>query len=258
MVVLLFPVAQTMAGISVENGLTQVFKVNPGQTYTGEIEISNFGDKDQYARIYQRDYLFNYKGEAFYKKPGSIDRSNAKWIDINGNYVKVPAHKKLTVQYEIKVPDDSLLTGSYWSVILVEGVNEIDTNSFSKGVNIQTVMRYAIQVITNIGNTGMRKLEFMAADLVKEDSVRYLQVDLKNSGERYLRPVLKLELFDKSGKSAGVFTAQPRKTYPGTSVRIKVYLDAALPEGIYQALLVADTGEDDVFGVNLSLEIKDG
>ena len=140
---------------------------------------------------------------------------------------------------------------------MVEGINDIDTSKLSRGVNIQTVIRYAIQIITNVNNSGKRKLEFLAADLVKEDSVRYLQVDLINSGERYLRPVLKLELFDDSGTSVGVFNSEPRKTYPGTSVRIKVYIKN-VPQGTYQALLVADPGEDEVFGVNLTLEIKDG
>ncbi len=250
-----FPLSIT-AGISVENGLTHEFTVSPGNGYTGEIDITNYGDKDQYVKIYQKDYLFNYKGESFYEEPGSIARSNAGWIDINATYIKVPAHENINVRYEIKVPDDSL-TGSYWSVIMVESVNEIDTSNLSKGVNIRTVIRYAVQIITDIENTGVRKLEFMATDLIKEDTVRYLQVDIQNPGERYFRPVLKLELFDDGGNSAGVFEAGPRKIYPGTSVRMKIILNDVAP-GHYQGLLVADTGEDEVFGVNISVEIKDG
>lgn len=253
--VLVFP-ASLYAGISVENGLTHEFEVNPGNSYGGEIEIANYGDHDQYVKIYQKDFLFNENGESFYLEPGSVKRSNAHWIDIDASYIKIPAQRTIIVKYEIKVPDDTL-TGSYWSLIMVEGVNNIDTGMLSKGVNVNTVIRYGIQIITSIGNTGSRKLKFLSTELIKEDTVRYLKVDIQNLGERYLRPVLKLELFDNEGKSIGVFQSGRRKIYPGTSVRMKIILTDVAP-GKYQALLIADSDEDEVFGVNITLEIKDG
>ncbi len=255
LIALIFPFSQAFAEISIENGLSHEFKVSPAGNYSGNIIIANYGNKDQYAKIYQKDYLFNYKGQSFYDTPGSLKRSNAKWIDLNATYVKVPAHGKIDVQYEIKVPHDSLV-GSYWSVIMVEGVNGgIDTSKLSKGVNIQTVFRYAIQVITNVDNTGKRELKFLHAKLIRKDSVRYLQVDIQNPGETYLQPVLKLKLFNDSGQPAGIFKSLPRKIYPGTSTRISLPLKNILP-GHYQALLVADPGGNKVFGINLSLEFK--
>lgn len=244
------------ANIVVVNGLTHEHKASAGETYRGTIEVQNNSDEDQYVKIYQRDYLFYHTGEVLYKDAGSIARSNAKWITLSNNYTKLAAGQKLAIQYEVSVPKSDSLIGSYWSLVMVEGVNDIDTNSITGGVSIQSVMRYAIQIITNINETGLRQLEFVNVELLIEDSIRFLQVDIKNTGERFMSPELKLELFDSTGYSVGIFEAVKRKVYPGTSTRSRVII-GKIPPGLYQALLIADNGDEDVFGINLSLEIED-
>jgi hypothetical protein len=253
---LIFFSVNATANIVVVNGLTHEYKASAGETYRGQIEVQNNSSKSQYVKIYQRDYLFFYTGEILYNDPGSIDRSNANWITLSSNYVKVGAGEQLSLQYEVVVPENDSLLGSYWSLIMVEGVDDIDTNNISEGISIQSVMRYAIQIITNINETGLRRLEFINVKLLKEDSTRFLRVDLKNTGERFMSPVLKLELFDPKGNSVAVFEATKRKIYPGTSTRSRVIIEN-VPPGLYQALLVADNGDEDVFGLNLSLELED-
>lgn len=244
------------ANIVVVNGLTHEHKASAGETYRGIVEVQNNSDKQQYVKIYQKDYLFYHTGEILYNEPGSNERSNAKWITLSSNYTKIAAGEKLSIQYEVTVPNSDSLIGSYWSLIMVEGVNNIDTNTIAGGISIQSVMRYAIQVITNINETGLRRLEFINVKLMLEDSTRFLQVDIKNTGERFMSPVLKLELFDASGNSVAIFEAIKRKVYPGTSTRSRVVIKE-VPPGVYQALLIADNGDEDVFGLNLSLELED-
>ncbi|HSM47567.1 MAG TPA: hypothetical protein VK872_07100, partial [Draconibacterium sp.] len=114
--------------------------------------------------------------------------------------------------------------------------------------------RYAIQIITNIGNTGTKDLQFIGLELTKEANQNVLNVSIENSGESILKPELNLEVFDESGNSIGVFKADRRKTFPGTSVKMSLVLEGIKP-GIYSATLVADCDEDHVFGTNFSLEI---
>lgn len=242
------------ANISVLNGLTHEYVTSVGSTIEGTIDIKNYSETSQYVKIYQTDYRFNFQGEVFYDEPGKLDRSNAGWIELSADYISVNAGEILSYKYKITVPDDSLM-GSYWSVIMVEGVQEPDTTLENKLVSIQSVVRYGIQVITQIEDTGTMNLEFLDIQLLQEEVQYILQVDLENTGERFLRPFLKLELFDETGESRGVFESEKRKTYPGTSVRLTIPL-SDLEMGKYQSLLVAETGEDEVFGVNLELEIK--
>ncbi len=253
---LLYFSSSTLANIIVVNGLTHEYKALSGETYRGTVEVQNNSDKDQYVKIYQKDYFFFHTGEILYNDPGSSERSNANWITLSNNYTKLAAGEKLSIQYEVTVPNSDSLIGSYWSLIMIEGVNDIDTNNITGGISIQSVMRYAVQIITNINESGLRKLEFINVSLLNEDSTKFLQVDIKNTGERFMSPVLKLELFDSIGNSAGIFEAVKRKVYPGTSTRSRVIIDD-VPPGLYQALLIADNGDEYVFGLNLSLEIED-
>ncbi|HFA52183.1 MAG TPA: hypothetical protein ENJ95_24460 [Bacteroidetes bacterium] len=255
LLLLLAPV-MSRASIVVLNGLTHLHDVVPGETYRGVIEIQNTKDGEQTVKLYQRDYFFRYTGEAFYEEPGSQDRSNAAWIDISPTYFVLKAKEKRSVSYEIKVPDDAELNGTFWSVIMVEGVAPISENDLKKGLNVRTQIRYAVQVATTFNKEGNRNLTFYDVAVVKEDGQTYLAVDIENKGDFLFRPDVSVEIFNGEGQSLGVFTAVKKKIYPETSARFLMEIEG-IGTGNYQVLVLADCGDEDVFGINLPLEITD-
>lgn len=138
---------------------------------------------------------------------------------------------------------------------MVEGVTPPDTARPDQGVKINTAVRYAVQIITNIGTTGTSDLQFLGLELAQQNNNNVLYVALENTGERILKPGLTLELFDAAGNTAGTIRSGKRKTFPGTSVLSKLVLEGIKP-GNYNGVLVADCGEDRLFGTNLTLEIE--
>lgn len=124
-----------------------------------------------------------------------------------------------------------------------------------EGVRLGQTLRHAIQVITEIGDTGRSQVVFRNARLLGAGVQRAFSVDLENTGERWLRTELWLELHDAQGKYLGRFTAPRRRTFPGTSVRSRFALDAA-PAGKYVGLLVADGGRNDIFGMQIELDLR--
>jgi hypothetical protein len=82
----------------------------------------------------------------------------------------------------------------------------------------------------------------------------FFQVSLGNDGQRMLTPVPWVELWDLSGKEVGKFEGVQSRIYPGTSVKQKIDISSVKP-GSYKALLVADAGGEDVFGMNITLQI---
>ncbi|MCR9286391.1 MAG: hypothetical protein NXI23_03270 [Bacteroidetes bacterium] len=251
-----FTFTNIQANIVVKNGLSHLHDVTLGKVYKGSIEIQNTTDREQSVKLYQRDYQFFYTGEAFYEQPGSHKRSNANWIDLSTSFLTLGAKEEIVINYEIQVPENFDLPGTSWSVIIVEGVKNVDPSKFKSGININTVIRYAIQIATTIEETGSSDLHFAKVDLNKSvEGIQQLEVDVENIGERLLVPEMTLELFNNDGESVGIFTAEKRKTYPGTSVKYQVNLSKA-KAGNYQAILLADCGEEEVFGVNISLEIS--
>lgn len=150
-------------------------------------------------------------------------------------------------------PEKSDLTGTYWSIIMVEGMAPPDTTKTQKGVSINTVLRYAIQVISHIGSTGSQDLQFPKLNMVKENG-NLLQVDIENTGERAVRPEVSLELFNENGISQGIIQTDPKRIYPGTSIRSTLKLDGVKP-GKYSGILVAKCDEEHIFGTNIDIEL---
>jgi len=247
-------ILKSRANVLVMNGLTHENQLSPGEKSTDRIQLQNASGQVKSVKIYQTDYWFSYKGESFYDKPGTIKRSNAAWITVSQLFVTLQPNEIKDIEFEVRVPQNDSLTGSFWSVIMVEGMAPIDTSASKQRITINTVLRYAIQVVTSIGNTGTRNLEFLNFGLGKEEGTTYFEADIENTGERMLRPEVGLELFDKNGVSQGVKKVEPKRIYPGTSVKMKVPLDGIVPGG-YTGVLVADCNDDYIFGSNVNLEL---
>jgi len=214
--------------------------------------VINTGHEEQEIEIYQTDYTFTCDGEYYYDEPGRNPRSNALWVDFSPRTVKVPPGGTVDVGYTVTVPEDESLTGTYWSILMVEvapGRSSQVTADGSDNVKlgINQVVRYGVQLVSHISDTGERKLDFLHTRILRAGPNRILEVDLENIGERWLRPLVWAELYDENGEFVGRFEAGKLRIYPGTSVRYKVDL-TDVPGGQYRAVVVADCGADDVFG----------
>jgi len=247
---------QAFCSIVISNGLTHIHKVEAGQVVRGFVEIQNAGFQNRAIRVYQKDYSFTHDGAVFYDNPNTNERSNANWIDFSPGYLELEPQQKSVINYEITIPEGQDLLGSYWSVLMVEGIETTVPELPQSGLSVSTIMRYAIQIATNIGDSGENNLEFIEAKLEKIDGQKVGSIALINSGERLLIPEVSIELFDKEGQSVGVVKTAKKKIYPGTSARFFLAL-ADIPKGDYEAVVLADCTETDVFGLNLSLSLGD-
>jgi hypothetical protein len=248
------------ANVLIIGGLTHEHEAQIGESYDGTIDIKNIGDKPQEVKIYQTDYSFYADGRILYSDPGKIARSNARWITFSPKRLTVPPRDTVSVHYTVEVPDQSNLVGTYWSIFMVELIPEDSPESSTQdpdevGLGIRQLFRYGIQIVTHIGDTGTRKLEFLSTKLLKDGNKQFLQLDIGNTGERWLRSTLWAELYDGEGNYIGKYEGGKLRIYPDTSVRFKVDL-SSVPNDTYKALVVIDCGGDYVFGANMNLVIE--
>lgn len=251
---LTIPAFLSQANIVILNGLTHENVTPAGSSYRGTIQLQNTASNERNVRVYQRDYWFSHTGETKHDPAGTLERSNAGWITFNPELLTLQPNEIASIDYEVTVPQNDLLSGTYWSVIMVEGITPADTTNHARGVTIKTAIRYAVQMITTIGNTGTSDIQFLGLELAKNGDINELNIVIENTGERILKPETSIEIFDQSGISAGIFKADPKKTFPGTSVKITLVLEGIKP-GNYTGVLVADCDEDHIFGTNVSFEI---
>ncbi len=265
----------SFAGVLVMGELTRERTLQPGETFEGTINLKNTGETSCRVDVYQADYLFYADGSNIYGEPGSAVRSNANWLSVAPNRLSIPPNEMASVYYTVRVPqiqelasaynnfqvlESPDLIGTYWSMVMVEpmpqtGPESIEDETRNAKMGIQTKIRYGIQMVTNIGDTGARRIKFSDKKLINQDGRIFLQMDIENIGERWLSPTVWVEIYDNHGAKVGRFESSKKRIYPGCSVRHKVDL-TNVPKGKYKALVVADNGDEYVFGAKYDFGIE--
>ena len=250
-------IAESHAAITVVGNLAQQAVMLPGETHEGIITLRNLGSTPSEVRVYQTDYTFTSDGKSSYSAAGEAPRSNAGWIFIQPNRLTVAPGSTAPIYYTIKAPDDQELIGTFWSIVMVEEIAETSPESSkrSKSVGINAVMRYGVQLITEIGESGTSSLQFLDRQyIISEDGTKTFQLDIENNGEKWYIPDLWIEAYDSAGNSVEHFEGAKRRIFPGCSVRHLIDI-TTLPAGKYKFLVIVDTGDENVYGAEYDLEL---
>jgi len=231
----------------------------PGEVYRGSIPVTNHTAEPQEAIAYQTDYRFYCDGTNHFDDPGTSERSNAGWITFVPKRLQIPPGRTAEIRFEVRVPEEAALDGTYWSMLMVEEVQPPDPES-RQGVGprrrpLHQVVRYGVQCVTHIQGPGSDALRLLQTRLVPgADGSAELLLDVENEGARWAAPTPWAEVFDHDGALVGRYTAEKKRLFPGTSVRFRMAL-GALASGEYQVLVVLDDGGPEVLGATYRLEL---
>lgn len=247
------------AGVVVVGKLAHHSTIKPGDAIEGVITLKNPDSQPAEARVFQTDFLSTANVAADCGEPGINPRSNASWITVSPSRVKLAAGETISVRYKGRAPSDVKLRGTYWSIIMIEPITADATRPDGQGkqaaVGLKAVIRYGVQVVTELGRDGKRSLQMTGKSLVKEEGKRSLLLDVANDGEHLLIPAVGLELFDGNGVSLGRFEAGRTRIYPTCSTRSRIDL-TKVPAGKYTAMVLLDSGGDQVMGAQYDLAIE--
>ncbi|KPH12219.1 DUF3324 domain-containing protein [Chryseobacterium sp. ERMR1:04] len=254
---LLIPFTFLQASIVVLNGLTHNYKVENGQVYKGKIAIENTGSKPQSVKIFLQDFSYQADGTISYTNPHTNERTNTDWIKLNTNFITLKGKEKTEVYYEITVPKQLSKPGSYWSVFIVEPVEDIKPSDSKQGVNITSIIRYAIQVITDYDAEKVKPdLKFESVKIEKEEGKQIVKIAIANKGDIYSKPTASIEIYNrKTGQKMGVFSSQAMGLLPKTSKSYHIDLNK-IPPDQYNAVIIATDEDENAFALNVELEVK--
>lgn len=250
------------AQIVVMGGLVQERTAKPGDTYRGTLRLLNPGVEPQEAKIYQTDFLFSADGKSLYGPPGTTSGSNARWITFSPDRITIPPGREVTVDYSVTIPAGARsLAGTHWSMLMVEGLKPGSAESSPAtgqsrrpAIGILPTTRFGIQIATHVGGAGKARVEFSRPQVITAAGGKQLIVDVVNTGDLAYRPELRVELYDEGGTLRRTLREQRGLVYPRCSVRQTFDL-GRLPAGNYRALVVVDTGGDEVFGAQYRLAL---
>ena len=252
------------AQLLMKGGYSHEFTTHPGGIYQKSISLTNQGKTPQEVKIYLEDYMFS-AGAGSRFTPARLNknpRSNSRWIQVRPNRLLLAPGASKTVSYTMTVPKGNL-TGTYWSALIIEPVAPVSLESSQQKNNgkavqitIQQISRHAVQIVAQMGNSGNVKLQLKHPVLKKEKAKRSFSLDAYNSGNRWIKPTVWLDVYNQQGTFIGKFEGEGARVYPNTSATLGVDI-SRLKSGKYKGLFVVDGGNNaDILATDVNLTIK--
>lgn len=245
------------AGIVILNGLTHSYKIENGKVYKGKISIENTGSNPQIVKIFLQDFSYNSDGSIHYTALHTNEHTNGDWIKLNTNLLTLKGKEKSEVFYEITVPNQTMDAGSYWSTIIVEPMEDVKPSDNKPGVSITSIIRYAIQIITDFETEKAKPdLKFESVKVEKQDGKQIAKIAIANKGTLYCKPTAAIEIYNrKTGEKIGTYSSLTMGLLPNTSKTF--YIDISkVPPDTYKVVIIATDEEENAFAINLELEVK--
>ena len=234
-------------------------RVQAGEIITHQLVLENTGPEPILVQISQADFRLDLDGSVVYEPTASLSASNASWVEVVSQ-VEVPAQGTRSVPVTIQVPAD-VEPGTYWSLIFAEPFDAMNVERQEGAGDVETTVtvsfRFGVTLITHVGQATERELLFRDPALTNDGvtGVDTISVTIDNS-TRFLTPTdVWLELYDPQGNLVREVRGDTLRIYPESSRRHTFEL-GELDEGTYQAVIVADAGDDAVFGVRYDLDLS--
>jgi hypothetical protein len=245
---------QLLASVLITNGLTHVHNTQTGGQVTGKVIVRNESKKEARIVIYQQDLVSTCGSSIEYRAINQHNRSLGNWLKTNVDERLLSPNEEYTIHYSISIPKEQVENGTYWAVLMVEGADPIKEEQ-ANGMQVNSKVRYAVQVLADVGAVQSPELTFENVKLEGDKSAdKSLKIKLKNAGLYSTRAKLALEVYGEKGEKIKTFEALQRRIYPNFCNDFEIVLKD-LPKGKYEAVLVADNGKD-MFGSNMTLDIE--
>lgn len=248
--------SKAFSGIVILNGLTHVHSGEAGSQIVGKIKIRNDSSKENRIIIYKQDLILSCDNTSIfeYKDINTNSRSMGSWLRVNVDEKILSPHEEYDLNYSINVPNSITEKGSYWTVLMVEGADPIREPE-NQSLQVGSKIRYAVQLITELGSFESPKLQFESVEYKKgqNTAVNIVQIKLKNIGQYSAQTKVLLEIYDSKGTILKVFQGSIRRIYPNFCNVFELEIKD-LPKGVYDGVIIADNNKD-LFGSNVSIKI---
>jgi len=235
--------------------------LKPGESFTGFALATNNGEETEQVKVYLGDWQPVENGTK-YLEPGVHPRGLAHWMKISRSRVTLDAGGAEKVFYEISIPENSELSGSYWGMLFLEDVppeaERLEPGEEVPQMAIRTVTRYALKFYVNIEGTEESKATFASSSLEATEEGLVVGALFENLGNVWQRPEVWLEVHSANGEV--VYRAEHRlKTVlPGDEFQYRFPLkDAGLEKGSYFALIIADYQAPKLIAAQCEIDIGD-
>ncbi len=213
--------------------------VAPGTTISRQIGVSNGDPQPVYLSFYPVAATIG--GGIFAPGAGHAANDLTSWTTMSPASATVEPGQTLAVTVRIAVPADAT-SGEHYGAVLAQ-----DTTPPAAGGGITSVSRVGIRIYLSVGPGGAPITAFTINSMTAERDSKgdpLVTAQVHNTGGRAVDLSGQLQLTNgPSSLSAGPFPVQAVETLaPGQSGQVAVRLDAALPDGPWDARMTLFSG----------------
>lgn len=233
------------------------FKLAGGQSEAQVISLSNGSASKVQFRVYLNDWIRDSLGGHAYYEPATIERSCAKWLNIDKNFIELQPGESTQLTVQMLVPTDPEASAEMkWAMLFIETVEEnISKNDQTAQASVKNLIRVGVHVYQT--PPGLTEKGIQVLDLKKHPEIpNTYDLVCKNTGDIMIECKAYLELAAADGEQTKLdFIEFPM--FPGQKRYVTFELPKNLPDGKYNALGVLDAGEDlSLEAVESTVEIK--
>lgn len=250
----LFSFVHAVTDISIVGPMSYEYTGKKGEVLEGRIKIANNTDVLKEVKISLCDYPISDEKTTIYPEAGSDPRSNSMWLKIPSKKITISSNGTYDLVFKIEIPKEKVLEGTYNCMLIVEPLVSEGPFDGKEKMMVRSIIRYALHIVTNIENTGTYQLKVLEKKLVKNEDKTFYNITVENTGTKYFRPDIHIDLYNAKGEKVENFSINPRWIFPGKQ---RVYdLDvSSLSKGSYQGLLIFDQKGADFFGAKCQFDI---
>ncbi|MEQ6122527.1 hypothetical protein [Reichenbachiella sp. MALMAid0571] len=244
-----------LASVSIMNGLSHMYNGNSGDVIQGQVVLVNTSDQSQRVKFELNEALFSCTSGRVFTEKSTHVQSSSTWFEGEVMEKVLSPREKYVYRFTIRIPEDPSLRGSYWTALMVSVEKPIREEIMNNGIGLNTKVRYAVGLLTNVNEFDEVTLDFEEVDL-DTDSPKYkneLGIKIRNNGIFIEGVALVLEVYNDAGKRVAVFETDRNMVFPGVCKTYSLDI-SSLPAGKYECLLLADAREE-FTGTNLSLQL---
>jgi hypothetical protein len=156
--------------------------------------------------------------------------------------ITIPPNSTFDLPYTINVPSDNNLSGTYWSLYLIQPIPSEKTPG---GMNV--LVQYGVQIITHVGEKAQPELKILNKAISMEEGQKWLDIDGLNTGPILAFPGMSVQLFDSNEKKIRDYEGHKDRLLPNCSNRYRFDISSIDP-GSYKAFIFFAANENCVYG----------
>lgn len=222
------------------------FKGQSGQTVSQTISFSNTSNSEFYFVSNLKDWDRDSLGVKKYFPAGQRKQSNASWLLLSDNSVRLAPGETKNVILNMTIPNDAAPLALTNSMLFFTQVKE-QKGDLQKGVNMNVLLEMGIQVYHLPSGLAQGDLEFLAFEdrgmftKETEQEVRQMFVKVKNTGQINKDAYVRFELTNMETGEEVPVKSIAIAMLPDAEQWIQLDLPATL-KGRYLAVAILDAG----------------